>query len=506
MKRILSLLLTVMVVFGMHANTLYVVGAGDGLAWDPANPKAVELVDNAFSFDVKNLTQFKISTVKGTWNAFNAAAKCATINEADLGTPVTLSPSDGNIGAPYKGDYHIVVAGDLSTITMTSSTAAPDPDAAKVFYLRGGMNGWVGNDTWKFTQKEGKTYTLTCAIPKGTEFKIGDADWNFINYGGGGQVDVESSKKWFYNDKNAIMAEDFDGIITVVLPDVAKDSISVTFSKPIVVEPDPVVVDSLYVLGNGTGLGWNPAAPLAVAKADGTYTFKIDNLVAFKISKAKSSVSTDWTDFNAGAYVASVTKADLGKAVTLYEGDGNIETPWKGNYTVVVAGDYSTITLTTDTPEPTGPAVLYLRGGMNNWGNSAADLTGWQFNTTDGKTYSLTCKIPKGTEFKLADANWGSFNHGAGKTVSSAADDTWYYNGQNSVMGEDFEGTVTATVPAEAKAPITVKFTSTTGVGNVAVDGAEAQYFNLQGQPVTNPQNGIFIMRQGGKVCKVIRN
>ena len=46
------------------------------------------------------------------------------------------------------------------------------------------------------------------------------------------------------------------------------------------------------------------------------------------------------------------------------------------------------------------------------------------------------------------------------------------------------------------------------GVENVATDASAngpAEYFNLQGVRVNNPENGIFICRQGNKVTKVVK-
>ena len=47
---------------------------------------------------------------------------------------------------------------------------------------------------------------------------------------------------------------------------------------------------------------------------------------------------------------------------------------------------------------------------------------------------------------------------------------------------------------------------ATTGIENVAVDAAaaEIEYFNLQGIRVVNPENGVFIRRQGNEVQKVV--
>jgi len=46
----------------------------------------------------------------------------------------------------------------------------------------------------------------------------------------------------------------------------------------------------------------------------------------------------------------------------------------------------------------------------------------------------------------------------------------------------------------------------TTGVTSIAVDASDApvEYFNLQGVRVNNPENGLFIRRQGNKTTKII--
>lgn len=196
-----------------------------------------------------------------------------------------------------------------------------------------------------------------------------------------------------------------------------------------------------------------------------------------------------------------MTEEQLGQAVELVAGDGNIGTPWKGDYKVVVAGDLKTITMTTTTEKPAGGPVFFIRGGMNGWGAAAE----WQFKQKEGNTYELACAIEEGAEFKIADADWDKINYGAGDMVFAGDPTEWNYNANNAIMGEAFEGVVTVVLPEVAKNPITVTFTAGAGVGNVAVDSAKAEYFNLQGVRVDNPQNGLFIVRQGNKVTKVVK-
>lgn len=259
----------------------------------------------------------------------------------------------------------------------------------------------------------------------------------------------------------------------------------------------------LYVCGAGEGLAWEPATPMEVELADGAYTFEVKNLTQFKISTAKGT----WDEFNGGAYTCTCTEENLGTAIDLVKGDGNIGTPWKGDYKVVVAGDCSTITLTTTTAKPSGPTPIYMRGDMNNWLNDATDevKAAWQFKQVgESNVYTLDCTIGMGMAFKIADADWDKYNYSYGDQVFDSSDDMWNYNNTvNTVMGEDFTGTVTLTLGAVNTDPAQVKFESKTGVGEIAVENAPAEYFNLQGVRVANPENGgLYIVRQGGKVSK----
>lgn len=66
--------------------------------------------------------------------------------------------------------------------------------------------------------------------------------------------------------------------------------------------------------------------------------------------------------------------------------------------------------------EPNIPSGIYLRGGMNNWGNDPgfADETKWQFlSTTEAGVYIIEdAEIPAKTEFKVAAMDWGDPNAG----------------------------------------------------------------------------------------------
>lgn len=62
------------------------------------------------------------------------------------------------------------------------------------------------------------------------------------------------------------------------------------------------------------------------------------------------------------------------------------------------------------------------------------------------------------------------------------------------------------TVSKQKSTPKTVTFYgTTTGIESIEADGTAAEYFNLQGVRVAQPERGIYIMRRGNKTAKVVR-
>lgn len=268
----------------------------------------------------------------------------------------------------------------------------------------------------------------------------------------------------------------------------------------------------LYLCGAGEGLDWEPATPMEVsAGADGNYTMTIKNLSQFKISTVKGT----WDEFNAAALWADPKEDNLGQEIDLVAGDGNILMPWPGDYTVVVNADRTKAKFTTTTPKPVGPKKVYLRGSMNNWGNDPESLAQFEMQSEDGVTYWIHCtgdtKIPAGSEFKIADGDWGSVNYGAdAEIVPDEFPQTWNYNANQGLMTDDYVGTISIVLPEKSMDPAEVTVYPGMNpvfgaVENVVVDAnAPAEYFNLQGVRVYNPANGLYIVRRAGNVSKVI--
>lgn len=264
----------------------------------------------------------------------------------------------------------------------------------------------------------------------------------------------------------------------------------------------------LYICGAGEGLDWDAANPMVVNAENGKYTVTINSLSSFKISTAYG----DWDQFNAYAKCCSLTEDNLGTAVALEDGDSNINTPWQGNYTLVIPTDMSTLTATTTTAKPTSYDI-YIRGGMNNWCNDGFEDT-WKFTqSTDENVYIIEITeanpIYAGVEFKIADTSWGNINYSVGELefVPSEFGEMWYFNhSSNTALANDFTGTIEFNIPeTNGGEAFVLMIAGNAGVEGITVDNsAVKEYFNLQGVRVDNPENGLYILRQGNTVKKVM--
>lgn len=287
--------------------------------------------------------------------------------------------------------------------------------------------------------------------------------------------------------------------------------------------------EPLYATGEGdfTGGKWAPATPDVFEYANGVYTLKVDNLMQFKISTAAG----DWDSFNAGAYDCGEEGYgnEVGVARPLYANSNaaNIECPWKGNYTITVAGDLSTVTLNTDTPNPGDKVTLYMMGDMNDW----APADAWKLNDVEGhdNMWNLTCSdemvVTAGEGFKISTDGWAKYNIGVNRedgidqvfleVPTGLVNYTETGGPGNIILGEEWNGIVWLKLESDpAFASIILSNDKTyvpddewmSGVKNIAIDNNEAEvYYNLQGVKVAQPESGLYIVVKGGKATKIMK-
>ena len=188
------------------------------------------------------------------------------------------------------------------------------------YYLRGEMNGW--DTSAKMTDNGDGTYSITMDLAAGTyEYKAAIADWSWSCPAG----------------DNASLTLETDDTVTFTL-DVAANT--VTVSSGSVVEPEPMVIESVIAVGAGSGnflygFEWDPAASMnAMEGVDGVYTVTYMG-VAAGTYEYKFAANGNW-DISWGAGCETVS--------------GEIYDAWfNGNNNILnVTADGSVVVLTLD--------------------------------------------------------------------------------------------------------------------------------------------------------------
>ena len=403
---------------------------------------------------------------------------------------------------------------------------------------------------------------------------------------------------------------------------------AICYTAPVIPTADP-----LYITGENIGGNWSPANAAEFEFDGEKYVITVDeNTTQFKISTVKGTgAENDWDIFNAGNLAADAAITNGGTVnLSVNKDGGNLILPWAGVWTITVAADLSTLTATTDTPEP-APSYdsLYIVGHDNGWDpanpteipydaeKGAYYIEGIEFINSSCKisrvkgdwgafnangicssndatikigtpcslylqycndikiekagTYNLTIDMVNATMLleeqivypdalflcgNLKDANWDPSYDGAIldpteegvyaiKDVELVGADggDWAYFSFNTAVGDwdkdvnksarygatSSDELVTAdenmkvvnggTNPCAWKIKpgiysivvdlvnmTMVATEQTTGVESIeAENNAPAVYYNLQGVEVANPENGVYIMKQGNKVTKVVK-
>lgn len=260
----------------------------------------------------------------------------------------------------------------------------------------------------------------------------------------------------------------------------------------------------------GTYQGWSLESNILTANADGTYTQHIDQLSGdFKIVRyeiGSPSWDNQWGSNGSGIeagkpYQAAFKNGGPDPANIVLAGKS---TTLKDVTVTLTPGDNDalTILLTAGEVEDEGD-IWYLVGEATGWSFPATN----RFTKTDATTYT----------FKYEGAFTGGF-----KPVKNASWSQAYVIDEPMVLGQEYTlngpaDTQTNCTLADASvenavftlvdngSTVTLKVTTGAGVEAVEADAAtgETVYYNLQGQRVANPENGLFIRLQGGKATKV---
>lgn len=329
---------------------LYIVGNSDAIgAWAPEN--AVEIANDGKKYSItldESVTEFKISTVKGDWATFNTGNLTPDAAITNGGTVnLNVNKDGGNIVLPWAGVWNITIADDLSTLTATTTTPKP-------LYIVGNgdaIGAWDPNNAVKFSH-DGTNYNITLDESV-TEFKISTnkGDWTAFD---NGTLTPDAAITNGGTVKLSVVRGD-----NIVLPWAGVWNITVAddFSTLTATTTTPKPLTPLYIVGNSDAIGaWDPNNAVRFTDDGTSYSITLDEAATeFKISTNKG----DWDTFNNGNLTPGGTIIN-GSAVNLItdKDGGNIVLPWVGVWNITVAGDLSTLTATTSTPNPDeGPGI-----------------------------------------------------------------------------------------------------------------------------------------------------
>lgn len=265
-----------------------------------------------------------------------------------------------------------------------------------------------------------------------------------------------------------------------------------------------------YVVG--AFQGWAVDAAPEMTKVGDKYELEVANMKsAFKILNAQSWDATgEWaaasandkitlgTPFQLTAKAEGVTTSDLFFA----------EADEVSNAKLVL--DPTNMTLTVTGTPVTGNPELWMVGGFTTpvWSNPGAESASPKFTETDG-VYTLTYTFAGEFEFKIAAdgwaPQWGLYSPGdvLNDELPDCILDKKAGSDPGNVLG-DFTGDYKVTFDINT-CEVVFEKAEGDGIEGVGVDAnAPAVYYNLQGVQVANPTNGLYIVKQGNKVSKVL--
>lgn len=456
------------------------------------------------------------SIVRASDNAIVASyqAPIDTPSGAATGSIICYANEDGKSATIYR---YSSVSGAAK---LTFSIGGEVPPTPSPLYAVGAWCGWNPSAPSEFTY-ENSVYTITLGSKDDESSWVGEfkmsttkgetaSDWAGFEAGvicvADDQKIEENSKEYplaIGGNANIAFGWPSEWTVTVNLETKTISAVAAT-EKPIVQVGDP-----LYITGaNGSFDAVNPAEFTYDAAKD-IYTYDLVNPVyGFKISTAKGT----WDAFDgAGFHIDGNLTPNV--VTTLLEGkpSGNINIVPNGDYTIVV--DLTNMTIEAQgSAVVTSPDQFFVIGNLavGDWnpgmgveltknGNifeGDAEMTGGYFSFTEKLS-------PVSGDWNQIGQRYGAAANDQETHLNSPlpfqkgenAFNIWDYSEypQNVHFVVDFEN-------------MTVTISTATGVEDIAIDAAApAEYYNLQGIRVAQPESGkLYIVKQGEKVSKML--
>lgn len=407
----------------------------------------------------------------------------------------------------------------IGTIAVKASkTAGTDEPEISYIYLVGTGEGL----TWDLPgqEVEGKDKVYTFSVTGLTKFKFAAAkttDWDGDNgfnefayntvepFGDAVAEDGGQTLELTVSNADILMPWTGDYTITVDLNNMTMTACTTT--------PKPTTAPDVYIRGdmNDWGTTWH----MDYNAEAGNYTFVVDQAKAIQVGKAFKFADADWGSVNFG-YGAVTLEGKETTVDLVYNADNiTLNTEFVGTITLTVNGANAVAVFTSDIEvKPSYPETMYILGNLQITGGEWTSDKGVAMNPTENEGEFMADEV----EFVGAMGTQTAY---FSFTVSLAAD--WdnlgtRYGAESKDVPVEIGDTKPVAITGEnhsfaipagkykivlSLADMTVTIDKPSGVEGVAVDAQDAaEYYNLQGVRVANPENGFYIVRRGNTVTK----
>ncbi|MCT7943689.1 pullulanase-type alpha-1,6-glucosidase [Shewanella holmiensis] len=332
------------------------------------------------------------------------------VNSMDIdvqGASFNQGEGEGTFNVPaYTTAVFVKAQGDTQGAGLNANATAGAPDVVPFgsteVFVRGGMNGWGEVDS--FTYVGAGEYRVAITLAAGDyEFKIASADWSTVDFGALSSdvagVDEDVAEQLAAKGANMLFSATADATYVFSLD--ASDKANPVLT---VYNEEPFAGTSVFVRGGMNG--WGEANELVylggsiyqshIMVTAGTHEFKV--------------ASADWStvDYGSGETDTSVT---LAEPKLLAVKGSNLKVTFDSDSEYTFTFDMShrnEPTLTINKTEMFAGNTVYIRGGMNGWGE--VDALAYQ----GGSVYTADIAIAVGEyEFKIATGDWSTVDFGA---------------------------------------------------------------------------------------------
>ena len=303
-------------------------------------------------------------------------------------------------------------------LSAYATAGAPDvvPYGDTTVFLRGAMNGWGESDEMEYKGNGLYEVAIELSASESYAFKVASSDWAAVNFGAenASSVDVTEgeAKTLFVSNDNLVFAPSADATYVFSLD--ARDAAAPILT---IVNEEPYVGTPVFLRGGMNGWGTDNEMEYQGGRI---YTTAIDIEAAndpyfFKVA------SDDWSTVNMGAVSNDPMdiEVELGRNQMLLQGSNdNLSISIDETAGYVFIFDVTTLDepkLRVFAEEFFGASTVYIRGGMNGWGEVDA-LT---YNDEKG-AYTVDIELTTDqVQFKVATGDWATVNLGAENAESA---------------------------------------------------------------------------------------